>query len=167
MKKAKRDIFIHANSAQPLQMKLNSIKSEFLRARRFCSNDVQFSNACQSLCKKFLTAGYDKRTVNYQKNMASRHLTVSTNQSQRAIIEIPYIDNHFHLKFTNIIKNLKLTVTVVNKSRNTLRSYLNKINRTKKTWSKRPCMVKDQKPVQRILCGKLNPILPRSYLTTS
>ena len=82
-KKAKKDLFIHSKSAQPLDMKSNSIKAEYKRINRLSSDDSAKMEGYKHLENKLEKVGYSKKQIIDHKNANNPKIH---NQSQSSSV---------------------------------------------------------------------------------
>ena len=123
-KSAKKNLFIHANSAQPTQMKRAAIKSELRRINERCNPGSLAPYYIERFKKKLLSNGYKNEFID---NINFRNNDNSSIVSTDAIyLSTPFISDRFQNKMKNILKTCPFPVRISNRSENTLRTTLNR-----------------------------------------
>ena len=80
---------LHSSSHQP-QVKNSIPYSQFLRLRRLCSDDSDFSNKSQEICQFFEKRGYPAsviQTSHHRAQQTDRQSALQTSQKEKKITE--------------------------------------------------------------------------------
>jgi hypothetical protein len=163
-KKAKRDVFVHANSALPCAAKMNIIKNETQRISERCCNDENKEMHLEAFENKLRRNGYSQNFIEKCKvPKRRRNRPPEANGKPPLYFNMPFIADGLNLKIKRIFQQEGLNVRVYSKNKS-LRQLLATKRTDNETCSMNQCPVADPKlchrrnVVYQIRCTKCNRI---------
>lgn len=113
-KTAKKDIFIHANSALPTKLKQHVIKEERRRITDRCSDTARQQHHLNHFHQTLRNHDY-KNTID-NKNTHKTKANRQQPQHNFSYFKFPFINDHINHKIHRVFKNLNLPVRLYNKT---------------------------------------------------
>ena len=111
-KEAKRNLFIHHNSALPMKMKLNTIQNEMKRITERCSNEEDKNKHIKELDEKLHLNGYPKGTTKIKTKIKNKNKTVPEKKKiqEYNYFKFPYLGEKIQHKVHSLFKALDLPI---------------------------------------------------------
>ena len=145
-KPAKKNLFINANSAVSSSTKRNTMKNEFIRAAKTCSDTKSAEIAELTLTNKFLTNGYAPHQIHETRLSSKRNWPKHGDQKSHFIsfVRLPFISDTFNKNVSKLLRRLNLPTRIVNTGNTTLRQAIRKpLTPPARICRKRPCPIND------------------------
>ena len=146
-KSAKRNLFIHFNSAIPMTSKIHAIKNEITRITNRCTKPDDLEYHLKEFSNKLELNGYPKKVYNNLINN-KEHISNKYNEKKKYFyMRCPYLGDTINSQFKSLFRKLNLPVRLYSRSY-TLRNVL-------KLPSISPCNLKNC-PLRNALCNVKN-----------
>jgi uncharacterized protein (UPF0335 family) len=143
-KEAKKDVFLHADSALPQSVKHNAISAELLRAKRLCSDHKDIKAAIEAVTKKVLRSGFSSAEIKICSKTKKKNKR-NLNQEKPLYLPIPFISDAFNCKIQSVFHDFHLPIYIYNKGNISLRQKLSKFKVAAFKCTKRNCPISDEK----------------------